>query len=145
MNNTASTFVALTSVPSMERPLFCPQYVSAIPAIVPSPADLPSCIKIIAASAIQSITNKIVITIFKISTSNTPPAYKPNISYHTHTDYASSFLFVFLRFFAFIFLIRTGKTLKKDFHILRLLPVLPRFSEACYTFPPAPCGTALPS
>ena len=31
----------------MERPLFLPQYVSAAPAIAPSPADLLSCIKMI--------------------------------------------------------------------------------------------------
>ena len=34
--------VALTSPPSMERPLFLPQYVSAAPAIAPSPCCLPS-------------------------------------------------------------------------------------------------------
>ena len=39
-----------------------------IPLIVPSPADLPSCIRTIAVSAIQSIANMIIKIIFKIST-----------------------------------------------------------------------------
>ena len=41
-NSTTHVTVALTKRPSFERPLFLPQYVSATPAIVPSPADLPS-------------------------------------------------------------------------------------------------------
>lgn len=42
MNKTTNAVVNFTSIPSMERPLFLPQYVSAAPLIAPSPADLPS-------------------------------------------------------------------------------------------------------
>lgn len=41
-NKIAANFVDFTKAPSIERPLFCPQYDSAAPLIVPSPADLPS-------------------------------------------------------------------------------------------------------
>ena len=40
--DTAQILVAFTNVPSIERPLFCPQNVSAPPLIAPRPADFPS-------------------------------------------------------------------------------------------------------
>ena len=66
--------VAITSLPSIERPLFLPQYVSAAPLIAPSPADLPSCIKTITVNAILIMINATIKTVFNTAISNTPPA-----------------------------------------------------------------------
>ena len=48
----------------MERPLFLPQYVSAAPAIAPSPADLLSCIKMITVNATLIIIKTTVKIVF---------------------------------------------------------------------------------
>ena len=52
----------------MERPLFLPQYVSAAPAIAPSPADLLSCIKMITVNATLIIIKTTVKIIFTTAT-----------------------------------------------------------------------------
>ena len=72
--------VALTRPPSIERPLFLPQYVSEAPEIVPPrPCCLPSCIRTTTVSAIQSIAKIIVSIVLKICTSVTPPNQLQNI------------------------------------------------------------------
>ena len=58
-NKAAAIFVNFSSPPSMERPLFFDQYDSAIPEIAPSPALLPSCMRMIAESATPMIQNMI--------------------------------------------------------------------------------------
>lgn len=57
-NPTTSHLVIFTNVPSIERPLFLPQYVSAAPAIAPRPSDLPSCNNTSITNAIQTNINK---------------------------------------------------------------------------------------
>ena len=80
INAMTNTLVSFTSIPSIERPLFLPQYVSAAPAIAPSPADLPSCIRIMTVNAILTMINNTVNIIFK-----TPTIY---------TSYVLSFCYV---------------------------------------------------
>jgi len=78
---TAKYLVILTSVPSMERPLFLPQYVSAAPLITPSPADFPSCINTNTVKAMHIIINITVKTILNTPIS-TPPSVKHLLVYH---------------------------------------------------------------
>ena len=52
----------------MERPLFLPQYVSAAPAIAPSPTDLLSCIKMITVNATLIIIKTTVKIVFTTAT-----------------------------------------------------------------------------
>lgn len=57
-NPTTSHFVIFNKLPSIERPLFLPQYVSAAPAIEPRPSDFPSCNNTSITNAIQTNMNK---------------------------------------------------------------------------------------
>ena len=79
----------------MERPLFLPQYVSAAPAIAPSPADLLSCIKMITVNAILIIIKITVKIIFKTATLFSSYGYKlTTLSSITHTRHIfNCFLF----------------------------------------------------
>ena len=67
MNSATRILVPVTSLPSMERPLFLPQYVSAAPAIAPSPADFPSCNKIMTVNAKQISMKTTVKIVFKFA------------------------------------------------------------------------------
>ena len=77
-NSTAHVTVALTKRPSFERPLFLPQYVSATPAIVPSPADLPSWKRITIVIITLTIINNTDKTVFKVATTAPPNLYTCN-------------------------------------------------------------------
>ena len=73
--------VIFTKVPSMERPLFFPQYVSAAPLIAPRPAALPSYIITRTVHAIHIIIKSTVNIILRTAIS-TPPNAKQLLVYH---------------------------------------------------------------
>lgn len=86
-NPTARQVVIFTSLLSMERPLFLPQYVSAAPLTAPKPAVLPSCINTKITSAIHTIM-KITVNAILSAPISTPPSVKQILYYHTNEVYA---------------------------------------------------------
>ena len=100
INPIARYFVIFSNFPSIDRPLFLPQYVSVAPATEPdNPPDFPSCINTIAVKATQ-ITAKITVTI-TLKTATIPPPAKIKYTvelYHKHFQVSTPIFFKFPHF-----------------------------------------------